>query len=708
MADAEIVVGIRGKTSGGKQVQRTLDDIDRSGRKAKQGSKQLEHQFKSMNSAGQTLSRTLKGLVAAFGIRELQQTVDAYTNVQNRLKLVTDGTRNLKGVTEELFVISNSTRQSFESTAEVYARTALATKDLGLSQRDTLEFTKSLNQAVILSGASATESSAGLIQLSQGLAAGALRGDELRSVLEQLPAVADVIAKNLGVTRGELRKMGEAGAITADIVIDAFKNAREELNDKFGKTVPTIGQAFTTLRNNVIQFIGALDQATGASALIAKALITIGSNIETLTKLLVIAGAAWGAYKLAALSATGATILAAVAGNVVAFVQLAAGVRSAAGAAALLNSAFLIGPGAIIAALVAVGAAIYVFRKQIHEAIIGPITEVIILADKAAAALSRMFGGEGGNISGMTAEELRAGAQSKVDELRSARLGAGDNAGTISEETGPNVLAGLAGKASAAKNAIDATKKAQKELTNIIKETSTEQETLVNRIKELEKLKAFANTAQEVEAIDRALGAANKQLETASDNIPGLEDGVDRIVRQTDKFAESAADAFGAFIDGSKSAREALSNLLGDLQKVVLQETVTGPLSDALRGVLKGSTGGSSSGGGFGSFLSGIGSSIAGAFAFNSGGSMVLGGAGGVDSNTLSLNGAPIAKTGRGEVLSISPNQRGGGAGLTVNQTINVTTGVQETVAAEFQTFLPQIQEATKRAIQEDNLRGIT
>jgi len=87
---------------------------------------------------------------------------------------------------------------------------------------------------------------------------------------------------------------------------------------------------------------------------------------------------------------------------------------------------------------------------------------------------------------------------------------------------------------------------------------------------------------------------------------------------------------------------------------------------------------------------------------------MVLGGAGGVDSNTLSLNGAPIAKTGRGEVLSISPNQRGGGAGLTVNQTINVTTGVQETVAAEFQTFLPQIQEATKRAIQEDNLRGIT
>src|SRR5690606_2602352 len=98
---------------------------------------------------------------------------------------VTTGTENLTTVTSRLFDVANRTRSSFEGTANLYARVALATKELGIGQQELLTFTERVNQAIILSGASAQEAQAGLIQLSQGLASGALRGDELRSVLEQ-------------------------------------------------------------------------------------------------------------------------------------------------------------------------------------------------------------------------------------------------------------------------------------------------------------------------------------------------------------------------------------------------------------------------------------------------------------------------------------------------------------------------------------------
>ena len=142
----------------------------------------------------------MQTLGAAFGLRQLQQTVDTYTNIQNRLKLVTNNAEELTGVTKELFRISNDTRVAFEGTAEVYARVALAAKDLGLSQRDTLQFAESLNQAVVLSRRVTAKRRPGL-QLSQGLASGALRGDELRSVLEQLPAALTSLRKVLDHAR---------------------------------------------------------------------------------------------------------------------------------------------------------------------------------------------------------------------------------------------------------------------------------------------------------------------------------------------------------------------------------------------------------------------------------------------------------------------------------------------------------------------------
>lgn len=260
---------------------------------AVRNSREVRGALNDTENAADSLRRTLQRAftITAIGIaaKQVLELADTFTRVQNRLRTVTNGTAQLNSVTQQLFEISNRTRSSFEATAELYARVGLAARDLGISQQQLLQFTESLNQALILSGASAEEARAGLIQLSQGLASGALRGDELRSVLEQLPVVADIIAQELQVTRGELRELGAQGQITADIVLRAFANAREELEDRFAETVPTVGQALTVLNNSVLELVGNANEAVGATALLAQGLVFLGDNLGTLVN---IAGAA--------------------------------------------------------------------------------------------------------------------------------------------------------------------------------------------------------------------------------------------------------------------------------------------------------------------------------------------------------------------------------------------------------------------------------
>ena len=263
----DVVVDPRNAVAGTKAVKQGLSDLDTQANKT-----QL------------LLQRALRVAGVSFAVRQVVDLADSFTNLQNRLRVVTGSQAELQRVTQSLLEVSNRSRSSFESTAELYSRLALATRELGISDEELLKVTESINKAIILSGASAKEANNGLIQLSQGLASGRLTGDELRSTLEQLPVVADVIAKRLGVTRGELRKLGSEGKITSAEIIGAFQDAREELDQRFAKTVPTLGQSFVVLRNNVVAFVGRLNEGTGALRLFGAALRFVGENIDPLVK----------------------------------------------------------------------------------------------------------------------------------------------------------------------------------------------------------------------------------------------------------------------------------------------------------------------------------------------------------------------------------------------------------------------------------------
>lgn len=229
------------------------------------------------------LKNALVALGSAQVIRGLVNIADTYQNVQNRLRQVTNGTEELRIVTQELFDISNRTRTSFEETSQLYFRSARAAQVLGKSQKEVLDFTTTLSEAVALSGASVREANLAVLQFTQGLASNRLAGDELRSVLEQLPNIAASIAKQLGVTIGELRNLAASGAITTDQIFAAFSgDEAARIAAEFQKTIPTVEQSLVVLKNRVIELVGEFNQATGATQKLVAVINAVGENADVI------------------------------------------------------------------------------------------------------------------------------------------------------------------------------------------------------------------------------------------------------------------------------------------------------------------------------------------------------------------------------------------------------------------------------------------
>ena len=278
-------VNIRFVESGARVIKRRIDDIGESANRATRGIFLLRRALFVLGGAG----------IA----RGLQQYADSLTNMENRLRLTTNSTAQLEAVQSELFAVARRSRSDLEATADVYNRIALSAKNLGVGQRQILDVTETLQKAAIISGASAREANAALVQLGQGIASDRLSGDELRSVLEQLPAVADIIIDYLNttgqfgtVTRGTLRELGKEGKLTAETVFRAIQASKTNIDLLFAQTQPTIEQAFNVAKTNFLEFLDAFDDMTGASAAIANLIIKVSENFDILLAAILTVGAA--------------------------------------------------------------------------------------------------------------------------------------------------------------------------------------------------------------------------------------------------------------------------------------------------------------------------------------------------------------------------------------------------------------------------------
>lgn len=231
-----------------------------------------------------TVKTVLGGLTVLKLVQEYKEMADTFTGLQNRLKLVTTNGADLAATQAKLLQVSNDTRSSFEATSNFYTKLALQSSQLGLDSKDLIPTITTINQLIAISGTSAEEAKSGLLQFSQGLVSNKFAGDELRSVLENIPALGQAIAKGLGTTTAGLRKMGENGQLSAKLVLDALQKSAPEIAKQFASITPTIGQAFQVLKNNLLSLVGTFDQANGISGFFARAILVVAQHLDLLVR----------------------------------------------------------------------------------------------------------------------------------------------------------------------------------------------------------------------------------------------------------------------------------------------------------------------------------------------------------------------------------------------------------------------------------------
>ncbi|HIQ36206.1 MAG TPA: hypothetical protein EYH52_16555 [Acinetobacter venetianus] len=275
-----IVIDSKNAERNARNLSNELDSIERKG----------DFATKSMDGLS-VATRQLAGYMAGLvTVGAAISKMDAYTGLQNRLKLVTNSQDQLNKATEDTFRIAQKTYSAWDSVLQVYQRFSDNAKTLNLTMDDTARLTETVSKAVAISGASAQAADAALVQFGQALASGTLRGEELNSVMEQTPALAKAIAQGMGITIGELRSVAAEGKITSQEIVKALRNVESNVDEVFGRTEITVGQSLTLLNNEITKFAGEAGKGTGAAQLLSGSIRGLASNLELITDGAIVVG----------------------------------------------------------------------------------------------------------------------------------------------------------------------------------------------------------------------------------------------------------------------------------------------------------------------------------------------------------------------------------------------------------------------------------
>lgn len=327
-------------------------DIVITAKGAERTARQINRIGKEASSSRKSLALMRNALVvfsAARALGGLVEVADTLVNLRNRLQAVLGSMQAARSAQVRLIEISRITRSSIDGTADVFARLALGAGDVGVSIEKLFEITETLNKGIILSGATAQESKNAMIQLAQGFASGALRGDELRSILEQFPLLARNIALELGVTVGALRDLGKEGKITSNVIVSATERMKEFTDNAFPKTTETLGQSLVGVNREFTIFIDALSTTTN----LAGNLVGLINSLSNAMKFLANNTGAVGVALNLAFAGAGFLALRFLLGRVALIVSIGTAFRVVAGAMGPLAggfSAVAIGIGGVLAA----------------------------------------------------------------------------------------------------------------------------------------------------------------------------------------------------------------------------------------------------------------------------------------------------------------------------------------------------------------------
>lgn len=233
-------------------------------------------------NAARSLLTPLAGIGAALSVREVTRYADAWTQAGNMLAAASEISGKQARSLEELNVLANETRSGISETVDLYAKLLRSTAGVAKSEMEVARATEVVNKAFKAGGAAASEQAAGILQLSQGLSSGVLQGDELRSVRENAPLLAQAIADYYKVSIAGLKKLGEEGQLTSEGVFKAILAAGPRIEAAFGKTNSTIADGITRVNNAFTQYIGQTDSSLSATERLVAGLNALADNFDSI------------------------------------------------------------------------------------------------------------------------------------------------------------------------------------------------------------------------------------------------------------------------------------------------------------------------------------------------------------------------------------------------------------------------------------------
>lgn len=264
------------------------DEAASSSKKLGDEQKTAGEKAKSFNDNFKTVIKSL----AAFGgiqiggqlVKQLISLADKAKNIDARLRIAAGSSEAFAQAQKDVLDIALQTGTTLESSANLYGRLALAIKATGGNAADAATATRAITEAFAVSGSSAEAANASIVQLAQGLASGTLRGDELNSVLEQAPRLAQAFADSLGISTGELRKLGAEGALTPQLLLEALKQQAPKIAAEFEQIPITVGRAMTNLGTALTVAVGNIDATTGSTTKLGETINDLAQQLIVFSK----------------------------------------------------------------------------------------------------------------------------------------------------------------------------------------------------------------------------------------------------------------------------------------------------------------------------------------------------------------------------------------------------------------------------------------
>ena len=243
-------------------VSRASGQVDNFNRKQQQAQKEA----KGVANAWGSVKKYIGSALAAISVQKIIDLADTMTTTRVRIDLMNDGLQTTDELQSMIMASANRSRAAYQTTADAVSKMGIMAKDAFGNNAELIQFTELINKQFTIAGTSAAGVDAAMLQLTQAMSSGVLRGEELNSIFEQAPTIIQTIADYLGVPIGQIRAMAAEGQITSTIVKNAMLSSADEINAKFNAMPMTFAQVWTLAKNIALEAFGPVIQAIGAGA----------------------------------------------------------------------------------------------------------------------------------------------------------------------------------------------------------------------------------------------------------------------------------------------------------------------------------------------------------------------------------------------------------------------------------------------------------